>query len=403
MPDTPRHRERVIRASTNDASYYRQGYGTTYYNTYTDFEDEDFHDIKVEDFYKRISAGEVIMTQCEHVKTGQYVIGAGRHHFTLTNNTIVKKDGPSLSSMERMRIPGYVLGLLPEPTETFDRLTAAKLRAIATIDKTPYKFLEDVGEAHKTIRFLKSPMKALLDLIKTFWLAVRRLRKDFLLDIPAAVARAWLEFRFAFTPLVISMRKLLESFCSDFKYPERMSSYGVSSDRLSDSQNLNVSEHISSSSIDFDYTYRATIVYEVTNPINDWKRKYGLRFKEIPETIWALTPYSFMIDRVVDITSAISALVSFLDPKINILGGCWSKDSKTRRLYTYEGYFGANVKSHEVLTTDTDVQWIHRYYREPWVPTIADLVPPFVIGGLTNSIKSLIDLWALIQVALSRR
>lgn len=122
--------------------------------------------------------------------------------------------------------------------------------------------------------------------------------------------------------------------------------------------------------------------------------KLGLRLKDVPEGIWAVVPYSFMIDRAIDISSSIRALTNLLDPSVRILAG-WvvehneSKTSSqlltvTHSVYTYE------------IGADSQEQGSFAYTRTPWVPTVFDAIPEFDISGLVDDVTKVADLLALV-------
>lgn len=397
-----RHRERLIKSDVSVATYERDSQpGTQEWDTFMDYEYETMDDEVVPNFKERRNNGEVFFNSCVHVRTSEYCVGSGSEIFTTIYDEQIRKEGPSLSSMELQRIPSYVIGYLAPPSDRYDHEAASKLRALAAIDSTPYAFLEDVFEIRETIKFIRGPFKTLITLFRRFWDAVRQ--KQVSLDLVDAISNTWLEFRFAITPLVRSCWDAFESLTHTQNDPVRRTARGWSRDEQSLKDTMLNTGFTSSATTSQEVQHWATIVYEESNPINGWRDKYGLRFRDIPTSVWAVMPYSFMIDRVVDISAALTGLISYLSPDIKILGACHTRSELLTQTFTYEGYKNpAYIKSYQAQTWDTQVVITDTYTRTPWQPGLADLVPTIELFGLVDSITKIADLAALIYQAARR-
>lgn len=161
------------------------------------------------------------------------------------------------------------------------------------------------------------------------------------LSLAKAIAEVWLTYRFAVTPLVRSTMDLIEYFDSNFKptRPPRQVARGIVKTRHYHAYDHEL-VYIAPSDVDTIHvvekrtgTTRAYIVYTIDNPVADWRFHLGLRTSDIPHTLWQLLPYSFMIDRMVDISKAVKALTNLANPGLHILAA--GVVDKTEDSFTY--------------------------------------------------------------------
>jgi hypothetical protein len=139
----------------------------------------------------------------------------------------------------------------------------------------------------------------------------------------------------------------------------------------------------------------ASILYEVSNPLVDWKFKLGLRFKDLPTTGWELLPLSFMVDRLLDIRSFFAGAINILDPQVTFLAGSYSVknlDQHTVSL-TERQYSGW---THEITKPDFIQFEIFHMERLLWNPQFFDTIPSFTPGGLVKDLTSILDLLAIL-------
>jgi hypothetical protein len=276
-----------------------------------------------------------------------------------------------------------------------DGADLAKLRALANIDTTPYEFMEDMFEIRETIKFLRNPLHGLLKLSKAFKKDVSKLSLGDATKQAKAFANLWLEYRFAVSPLVRSAYGIADAMSHPIpQRPKRRSARGFakSSNRGAWSPFYYPFTFDCKNSIESEW--KASILYEVANPLLNRGESMGLRFKDIPETLWAIVPYSFMVDRVANISDMIRGLTNLLDPSVKILAG--SVVEKTNRKFSVRVISQDN--SSYAVSIDADV--FHddsfRYIRTVWEPTASDTLPPISVGGLVKDVTSTADLLSLI-------
>lgn len=276
----------------------------------------------------------------------------------------------------------------------------AKQKCLAKVDKSDFSFLEDLLELRETIRFVSGRFKAMRDLIRTF---VRRLMRVKGGSLAQRLADAWLELRFALRPLIISIENALRLF---FEPRD-----GRAKDKL-----LRVSlktEANSSSSHTLDYsvwTYHQTrsvreeahayILYRCTNPIDTLREQAGLRLKQVPESLWAIIPYSFMVDRIVNITNIIQSFMNLADPSIQIEAA----GVVTRRSYrTITDSIAQNNPSYTITISESPCVYSrHTMDRVTWSPGVSDLFPIFDINPLVKDLGNCLDVAAVVLKLLRR-
>jgi hypothetical protein len=273
--------------------------------------------------------------------------------------------------------------------------------ALSYIDKSPYAFGEDIGEVRETIKFLRNPLSSLFDLSTAFRQAVRGrlkgrtiakflLRKEF--------AAIWLQYRFAFLPLVRSIGDLIEARQKELKRPLFRTARGFDKYEQSETlQSVNAGTH----EVDTYNVFRAHsaiarayIHYRKDSPIVDWRYRYGLRFKDIPETMWQLCPYSFMVDRVINISNTIGGLTNLSDPSIEIVAaGVVMKIDDVVATHLISA-----IDDRYSCSTDGDTIYDRNfsYVREIVNPSLSDVVAKPDISGLVSDATKTVDLIALI-------
>jgi len=375
------------------------------------------NDVVTADFARLMAAGVVINNPVAYWTHEDKLPGGGYFH------RIDKIDG-HVSTFSGMLTQHY-LGLGGAPNsltiplqneEDFDKigyLTAVtRQRALAAVDPTPYAFGEDIGEIGETIRFIKSPLKSLNKLAYRYTRAVnkngRTFRRKFSRNhrgqLPGAIEMAqvasdvWLEYRFAAAPLVRSVysaalalghentaqldrrvardrqavnpRDRIESYYAT-ESPTRIIEYEIRTQR---------SSKVSSG-----------ILYEVSNPIRDFRRTLGIRLVDIPETAWQLVPLSFMVDRLIDVSSMIRGLSVLANPDISILAGWTSSHvmgSTRSRVKAMHDTDASSLSGYgDVITKSRG-----SYHRDPWQPSVSDTLPVPQWDGLVKDLTNIADL-----------
>ncbi len=376
---------------------------------------EDMFDFVTKNYRKLISQGSIVNNPCEYTRESLTQSGPGRQHTLKSDGTVeYTLDGPLTIRYEELSGVDLWVDL---PSElSGNGMPRAKQLAIANIDSTPYAFGEDSLELRETLRFLRNPVSSLVDVSRSYrkmydQLVYKRSKrykgkvwtpKDFREVTTKAAADAYLQYRFALTPLIRSAMDIIDSYSTGKHiHPTRLTARGFSQDSISDGGIKKEGVWTFDRNISIESEYHASIIYEVTNPIYDWKYRHGFRAKDWPTTVWQIMPYSFMIDRVWDITSFCKGVMNLLDPKVKILTG--SERVKHTRTYTYACTDrDSDATWTRTVTGDTMTQKYFEYQRIPWTPSVSDTVPSTSLKTLTDSATKIADLTALIHSAFRR-
>jgi hypothetical protein len=139
------------------------------------------------------------------------------------------------------------------------------------------------------------------------------------------------------------------------------------------------------------------VQYEVTNPLTQIStaRLLGLRAKDIPRAMWAIVPYSFMVDRVIDISSGINGFVNLVDPRIRILAASVTRKKETVHTYTFNHKYDDGWS--QLASGGPRVIGRFTYKRSLWVPTVLDAIPMAETKRLVDSTSKILDLATLIS------
>ena len=407
MTSTPRLREESSEPTTQQyAVDYAPGEGTDYEVSY---EDETFNrsisDVVTSDFHSRIARGEIINNPCTITEDGTTSNGSGQ---------VTHQPGGTLKFTATGAVSQNYATLAPDmwsgfatPSVPFDERTL-KVKCLANIDNTPYAFGEDVLELKQTVRFLKNPVRETLELSRAYYRAFRKRRIDKktsrktgrrvlankVESLAVTHSKIWLQFRFAVSPLVRSSIDALDAYSAVVPtMPPRLSARSTAASDSDDSLDLLVSNLTFDRRITTERSGKATILYQVRNPIHDWKYKLGFRVKDLPTTIWQVMPYSFMVDRMFDLTSFSKGVINMLDPDVRILAGSYRTKSEVWHHYALKdrSLSGFTVNSGNMVS---DKQFT--YQRDVWNPTYSDSVPRLMPGGLIEDATKITDGLALI-------
>lgn len=288
----------------------------------------------------------------------------------------------------------------------------AKQACLADVDSTPYEFFEDIAELRETIRFLRNPLESLKNVSKSF-----KKKKDHINTRPwqykrraKALADLWAQYRFAAAPLVRSIMSALEAYNERDKKlrPARRTAHGHRfSEALPVSSALSTFAHTSYPTDICHWEYvktservlrgHASIYYEVSNPLDNWNFRLGLRLKDIPVTLWEVVPLSFMVDRLVNIKNAISGVLNLSDPTVAFLASSYTtRDDRHVKLSCVNQWYGYNNFQTTLSDHDHILYEDFRYDRVIWDPGLTDTIPAITPKYLVNDVRRATDLIALI-------
>jgi len=270
---------------------------------------------------------------------------------------------------------------------------SAILSAISNMDKTPYAFMEDLLEFDKTAQTLRKPLGSMMELAHKYQHELKR-KSKFLSTVRAA-SNAWLTVNNGYRPLIQSSLNIVEAMSDRNRaLPRRLTSRGTYADSVTSTSSTTVSGRTYTHWESKTASGKITILYEVTNPARGWRADLGLRNKDIPAGIWAVMPYSWVIDRVVNISNSVQGLTNLLDPNIKVLMACDSRHSITREVTQLvsesQADWTISLNGNQIIIDGESRE------RSPISLSISDLVPPVEIQGLFRSLSSIADVASLV-------
>jgi len=283
-------------------------------------------DVVTKRYWTRVHQGEIILNPLERVQR-KYMA-----EYTPYIGTYTDDFGYFIHTISH---PSFIGSLVSETTKTNKPLVEenlddlAYMEALAKVDKSNYAFMEDIAEFHKTINTIKSIFTKTSALHRVFDRRTEAIRNEYKIksgkDAVEAQAQAWLEMRYAFRPILISLQNLAKQLNESVK--PRLPIDTARSTKTSEFSTTTTSSFITASQVSYTITVVETITKKVTVGViytnqhaSNLESFFGLRPRDIPKTMWAVMPYSWVFDHFINISKFIDASVSAIDPGIKYLG-----------------------------------------------------------------------------------
>lgn len=389
--------------------------GYIYTSSYDSTKSESMTDVVNENFHALSKAGTVFNNACAY-RCDTVLINDSQSLWIQINqsdpeNIVTKLEGNvTAGRIGNGRIP-YQLDVCEAESPNYDVEPRCKQKAIAAIDSAPFGVGEDLAEIRETLQLLRNPLSGVAGLARAFQLRKRRIVNSSINEEAKlkAIANLWTQYRFAQAPLMRSIENLMDAWAAEGENlrPDRASSHG----RDSMSNEADTTQWLALG-ISHKFRYdkwstntvegHAAILYGMNNPLDDWRYRLGLRWKDLPTVAWEIIPLSFMVDRVVNIKDFISGLVNLSMPSLTILAASYTKKTTlrheiwlTEETWSYGEYETIIVKPDSVTWTT------FTYDRKPWSPSVVDTFPTFRWKGLVDDATKVADLLAVILTRLT--
>ena len=352
-------------------------------------------DVVTPNYHKLVKAGAIINNPCYMYVWTSSSSGQSYIHFQYDTNPGAWFSYTGGSNTRKYGGASHLSAIAQPSLENI--LESAKSAALSDVDATPYAFGEDIGEVRQTLKFVQKPLSSLAGLAKSFSRDVKGyLGRNKGKERAAAIADVYTSYQFAFKPLVRSAFDACEAYTTPKpRLPIRLSAHGNKSASGSNSKSdFEVSGNVFNIHREIESDIHASILYWVNNPISDMQWKLGLRARDFPSTLWQLMPYSFMVDRVINVTSFIEGMTALVDPNVEILAG----SLRTKQTDTDSVQLVEKISPGWTVTVLCDVYEEKRfiYDRNPWTPSVLDSIPNSDVGNLVNTASKIADLGALI-------
>lgn len=277
---------------------------------------------------------------------------------------------------------GAPSGIL-HPTSVLPNVVISNLKseALGNVDRAPSSIAEDILEVRETYKLLRDPLGSLRHLSDVFRGRTQNLITGRRYSRARAMAETWASMRWGFLPVIHSVDTILGGLTGptyhrmkgtlQVAYASTRGKGAVNQPSLKQSWSGGFNEYAHTETLE--ESARAYVIYRLNSPLNGWRQTFGLRAKDIPEALWAVVPWSFMVDRVLDVSARIRAISALTDPTIDILGG--GVVVKTVRVETWK-YLRQQDSGYTFSGGgDTEATITSSYNRTTWNPTVADLIP----------------------------
>lgn len=197
----------------------------------------------------------------------------------------------------------------------------AVAKAFAKVDISEVQALASLGEMPETLRWLASVFERVLNLVRFFTRAKKRIRKLKPTEAADALANLWLEFRYALRPFIFEAHAVLAAMKALIEKGSRKTArgwdreYDASSGSMQGykdtATNLQLSYMTSIST-----NYRGGVLFDIESDINGIMALWGL--DQPLESAWELVPFSFILDWFFNIGDVIAGWSA--NPHLRVLG-----------------------------------------------------------------------------------
>lgn len=406
MPDQTRIRTRSKPSITANLTLNRtKPYSeTTVLGSYTTLShSETMIDLVTPDFHNRRKKGELIENNMSYVLTSttggtgsaSYQSNDGVNQYSL--------NGPVTAfRVAQSGVPDLVLDFDPLP----DLIRDARSACLAAINSATVATGEDIKEANKTLALLRNPIKGISTNLKRVERDMKR-RKGKLAaakNITKFLTDYWLEYRFAFSPLVRSVENILLE--AQKTVPPRYNLFEVAHGRKTGTfkreRTINRGGSIFKQTCTVNIKVHAYVRYNLRGSSNFGNgRRWGTRLRDHPDTMWQVMPLSFMIDRVFNVSNVINGIVNLLDPNVSCLNS--GNTYRIETILTTQYIGDDNPEYSKTIAAETIEKKVYSYSREQWSPDVADTIPSPSMKNLVSNAAYLADLTSLILGKFNKR
>lgn len=274
-----------------------------------------------------------------------------------------------------------------------------RLECLANVDKTPYAFMEDILEFHKTIGFISDTFLSMNKILRNF----NSLRNTFVrsgMSPAKAAASAWLQYRYALRPIWMSANNLAMALDDKTRTrPKRSTARSKREKNNSAERDVVMSwstlpgiTRTFHKKLTSEWKIRAGIIYEVSNPVYDFGYRFGVRPKDWPVGLYNILPYSFILEWFISFEKSLKALINLADPNVHILAGWVSMKEDNLLVTRLTDFTSSGGWQKTSLSADDWITYSYKRGRMPWTPSILDTIP---VPELKLDFSKALDLTAI--------
>lgn len=346
------------------------------------------HDVVTPRFKERIAAGEIINSPMDYLLQSVSYPGRTASGSDAYGNFWFMNGAGYNYASSIWPVPSYHDLPVEYRGQVVDAINTLKQGLLGRIDNGAYSFGEDVAELKKTLESLSKifvEIKRILFRLDAAVAAAIKAGKS----PRVAFSQLWLRARYEIRPLIYSAQDLIEIYNHGVDVKQRRKTTHV--------EHLNWilnKQYQTGTTTKFFWeqvsTYRVKlsggILYLDSGLPHGLLDELGLGTKDILPTVWAITRFSFLIDRFLNLSSMIRGIQNVADPNIKFLAGWLTTTGEYQDFRRLTGI----TKPGWAYNSDLSVK---SYYlqkiRSPWSPSLADTLPVFT---LDVSVETLTDL-----------
>lgn len=265
----------------------------------------------------------------------------------------------------------------------------AKSSALANVGASPISAMEDILQ-------IRSTLGAFPDLFKTLLSRADPIKKS---------ANAFLGVEFGLLPTfrnVIEGVDLIDKGLKRLRKNVRLRASG------SDSAFEIITDYQKPGYVGYDvkqerrHEFHATVYYVLSEDLSGIPWNFGLSLDRLPTGLWNVIPYSFLVDRIYNVSDMIDGFLNTTSPRIRYEGGVITEYSREYYSCKAVSFSSGSPNWTESVSGDLCEQNNRFVIRHPWTPTIADIFPEVDYLGLIDDCKKVAELSAMFLQKIRR-
>jgi hypothetical protein len=269
------------------------------------------YDLETPNFKARSKAGEVILSpmfKSDFNSTmAPALVDYVLHHSAESGSNRYNTDFPIFPSTANSSLPANHVNFGDIFDSNWDDRNEAITQAWANVDESEIQLLASVGELPETIRWIAAIFRRSISVIRLFNRKIsvfqalyRAAKKTSKREYADGISALWLEYRYAFRPLVFEMKQAVDAAHKTIKKNSRATGRGfkfvndVSSSSYETSDQYGRSKALWNRTSRTGTNYRAGVLYRIEDDLRSILASWGI--DQPLETAWELMPFSFIID-----------------------------------------------------------------------------------------------------------
>lgn len=344
------------------------------------------------DYHKRIKAGEIVLNDFRSEKLTRTLGKAGlRYKIPEYGNLEQQCIGDLVYEAENEARLSHPLLRFTDVDRAY-AINGALIQAYNKLNGPAVMGGEFLSDLDKTIGMMRKPFASAQKLIKDIASAKPKKRMRILKSgqIPKHIADAWLERQFGWIPVCMDLFEIIEQVTqkvtthrerrvarSGTKNPLKTESWAYGQ-TIAGGYKADICMQLT-----FQAAYNAGVIYDIVNRTtsSELMGRFGFRGRDLPSTLWEITPLSWVVDYFVGIGNWLEAVMP--NPDVEIQGNWVTeviKQSKTTGLFnvTCRSPIGTLLQAGNGGSSDIETQLVNRYVHctLPPLPQLAKTLSP---------------------------